>query len=1226
MISITKKIIFTLLFSALIFNSALFMSRVFSYDDKISHPSLTNNIAEVYNKNSGNKLSKEEINWLKQGSIEEDIPIRWMNHFYEPSANKGIWGFSSSKDWAQNQALQSFYFATKGDQTWQKAIDSYAKGDKKTAFIALGHVLHLIEDATVPAHTRLDAHPTGDPYEGWTKDVMRNNITFNISPIATNNLSDSFYQLALYSSKYFLSKDTIDGNVLSRFNAFKKNNIIKCIEGIDNLNNKFCLVLVEESFFNRNYFIDDPIVHSDYFNLLAPKAVSYGAGVIDLFFKEAERKKQEEQQKSWWDKTKNWLKNNINNFSSSLLNLAGDNNSASNSNFNQNFQINENAINNLANENNNQENSKEQNQETNNIISIKPEFKPQANEDKNNQNDESENNKPTDQQEGSSNEGQSDEEQGSNIENKKGDFKQEKLPEDEKAFEPENKDEAAENSQENTAGSPVGNNSNSSSSSSNNQNEESSDNLLPDITAPETFATSTLFINNQTIATSTAIFDFSSSEENSIFQCQLDNASSTICASPIEYNNLSTGSHEFKVWAIDQADNQDQSPAVFNWTVDIVFPQISNISVSNITSDSAKISFITDKPTYAKIEYGTTILYGEETIWETATSTNHSISLSSLSPGQEYHFSVWAKDDLGNTSNSVDDFFNTTEAPHVVISEIQTSGAGGANDEWIELYNPTNQPIDLFDWSIQYRGGDATTFSRKNFTPENTIPANGFFLIGNNSYAGGAPADLSHNTFRMSGSGGNIFLVNNQITLESATSTAIIDKISYGSGANLFPEGTVFSPAPSASESLERKANAMSTAETLSIGSDKWQGNSYDSNDNSQDFVLQNSPTPQNSQFLIEPRNSFPTLATGVPWPIFQKNEKRQARAETGPTDLTARLLFNDDSLDFYTPPVIGENKIFVGSGTGLYAFDLSGNQLWFYPSNRVFSIIIASNENIYFGTVSGLFCVSESGVLQWKYSVAGELYLNIDKNGIIYAVSSNKFYAFYPDGKLKWIFNVSDPPLGRSVDGAHSGFPAIDNSREKIYVNMGQYFYAVDFNGSLDWDFRNNISFQPVLTHVFTTPAIGDDGTIYICSDGEIFPSGGFYALNPSGTVKWFSDSGYNSNAILSPAIGADGFIYFVANSGGAGATELFSFNTQTGAKQWNVSVFDPWASSPLIANNSIYLAAGREVRVFDFDGNMTEHWSVGGGSYLNDGFGSVDDNGNIYFTVKGMLYKIGS
>ena len=48
------------------------------------------------------------------------------------------------------------------------------------------------------------------------------------------------------------------------------------------------MVLVEESFFNRNYFIDDPIVHSDYFNLLAPKAVSYGAGAIDLFFKEAD--------------------------------------------------------------------------------------------------------------------------------------------------------------------------------------------------------------------------------------------------------------------------------------------------------------------------------------------------------------------------------------------------------------------------------------------------------------------------------------------------------------------------------------------------------------------------------------------------------------------------------------------------------------------------------------------------------------------------------------------------------------------------------------------------------------------------------------------------------------------------------------------------------------------------------------------------------------------------
>ncbi|MBU2037426.1 hypothetical protein KJ866_04505, partial [Patescibacteria group bacterium] len=61
-------------------------SRVFSYNDNITHPSLTNNVAKVYNANFDRKISNEEISWLKQGSIEEDRAPRWLNHFYDPIA------------------------------------------------------------------------------------------------------------------------------------------------------------------------------------------------------------------------------------------------------------------------------------------------------------------------------------------------------------------------------------------------------------------------------------------------------------------------------------------------------------------------------------------------------------------------------------------------------------------------------------------------------------------------------------------------------------------------------------------------------------------------------------------------------------------------------------------------------------------------------------------------------------------------------------------------------------------------------------------------------------------------------------------------------------------------------------------------------------------------------------------------------------------------------------
>ena len=74
-------------------------------------------------------------------------------------------------------------------------------------------------------------------------------------------------------------------------------------------------------------------------------------------------------------------------------------------------------------------------------------------------------------------------------------------------------------------------------------------------------------------------------------------------------------------------------------------------------------------------------------------------------------------------------------ADHVVISEIQTAG-GTADDEFIELYNPTSSEVDISSWSIQYRGGAGTTYYRKNFESGNSVPAYGFFLIAHSSYDG----------------------------------------------------------------------------------------------------------------------------------------------------------------------------------------------------------------------------------------------------------------------------------------------------------------------------------------------------------------------------------------------------------------------------------------------------------------------------------------------------------
>ncbi len=65
----------------------------------------------------------------------------------------------------------------------------------------------------------------------------------------------------------------------------------------------------------------------------------------------------------------------------------------------------------------------------------------------------------------------------------------------------------------------------------------------------------------------TANFNFSSSEGGSSFQCQLDAGPWNPCATPQAYASLGLGPHTFAVKATDAAGNTDSSPASRAWTV-----------------------------------------------------------------------------------------------------------------------------------------------------------------------------------------------------------------------------------------------------------------------------------------------------------------------------------------------------------------------------------------------------------------------------------------------------------------------------------------------------------------------------------------------------------------------------------------------------------------------------------------------------------------------------------
>jgi photosystem II stability/assembly factor-like uncharacterized protein len=99
---------------------------------------------------------------------------------------------------------------------------------------------------------------------------------------------------------------------------------------------------------------------------------------------------------------------------------------------------------------------------------------------------------------------------------------------------------------------------------------------LTDTTAPETSITAVVdgtgtAIGDGAVTLSTALtLSFVGTDNVGLarFECRLDGAGFSTCASPLAYNALALGRHTFEVRAVDTSNNVDATPARYTWTVD----------------------------------------------------------------------------------------------------------------------------------------------------------------------------------------------------------------------------------------------------------------------------------------------------------------------------------------------------------------------------------------------------------------------------------------------------------------------------------------------------------------------------------------------------------------------------------------------------------------------------------------------------------------------------------
>lgn len=184
-----------------------------------------------------------------------------------------------------------------------------------------------------------------------------------------------------------------------------------------------------------------------------------------------------------------------------------------------------------------------------------------------------------------------------------------------------------------------------------------------------------------------------------------------------------------------------------------------------------------------------------------------------------------------------------TSAPNssVVISQVYGGGGlAGATyrNDFIELFNQTDAPVNLNGWSIQYSSATGSVWIKTDLN--GSIPAHGYYLIKESSSGAVGvllPTSNVNGTISLSTGTGKVALRNN-LTLISGTcpipaDSSILDFVGYGTTANCF-------------EGIGRTGSL-----TVATSAQRVPPNNPDTNNNSLDFFV-GTPNPRNSSTFSE--------------------------------------------------------------------------------------------------------------------------------------------------------------------------------------------------------------------------------------------------------------------------------------------------------------------------------------------------------------------------------------
>ncbi|MFA5050709.1 MAG: DUF2341 domain-containing protein [Patescibacteria group bacterium] len=285
--------------------------------------------------------------------------------------------------------------------------------------------------------------------------------------------------------------------------------------------------------------------------------------------------------------------------------------------------------------------------------------------------------------------------------------------------------------------------------------------------------------------------------------------------------------------ATDLVGNIQNTTSTTEFIFDSTPPvKVNNLKTENLGGLNLKLSWDAVIDNLSGIDHYE-VIWGENT---TSTIVNY-LDLS-VEDRELYSFKIRAVDKAGNFGEWSDEILYSVKLPSIVISEVQIAGQT-ADDEFIELYNPTDQEINLTEYFVKKKRiktdgtVEESTLVTSSYFKDKIIEAQGYLLLARKEeYKDQTTPDILWPKSYSLTSNNTIILYNSE--------GKIIDKVGWGTAPDFETVGdpeTSSAPESPANQSIERKPGYPN-------------GNQQDTDNNLNDFSIQLTPNPVSSKGL----------------------------------------------------------------------------------------------------------------------------------------------------------------------------------------------------------------------------------------------------------------------------------------------------------------------------------------------------------------------------------------